>query len=145
LKKLLCLVLVVIFVVMGTGMAYAHSGGLDSLGGHYVRKPGKGFIVGTYHYHQGKYAGWIVTCKGDVPDPKLDKFECSIITDDSSPIITPIPSLEPASTLVTTSPITMPQTGQEEPFIIYIIAGILVLLGIGSFMLFVRKVSSKKE
>ena len=31
----------------------AHSGRTDSKGGHYVRTAGKGYPVGSYHYHNG--------------------------------------------------------------------------------------------
>ena len=33
--------------------AIAHPGKLDSNGGHYVRSPGHGYPVGSYHYHDG--------------------------------------------------------------------------------------------
>lgn len=33
--------------------AIAHPGRLDSNGGHYVRSPGHGYPVGSYHYHDG--------------------------------------------------------------------------------------------
>lgn len=33
--------------------AIAHPGRLDSSGGHYVRTPGHGYPVGSYHYHDG--------------------------------------------------------------------------------------------
>lgn len=59
---------------------YAHSGGLDSLGGHNVRTEGKGYEVGTYHYHKGQYAGWIVDNKGDIPTGN-DIFDPKLITD----------------------------------------------------------------
>ena len=59
---------------------YAHSGILDSLGGHNVITSGHGFDIGTYHYHRGIYAGWIVDNKGDIPNSN-SKFTPNIITD----------------------------------------------------------------
>ena len=38
---------VLIGVFLSSGTAFAHSGGLDSKGGHYNRK------TGEYHYHRG--------------------------------------------------------------------------------------------
>lgn len=47
--------------------SFAHPGRADNLGGHYVRKSGWGYPVGSYHYHSGPYAGYIVSTKGEVP------------------------------------------------------------------------------
>lgn len=33
-------------------IALGHPGRLDSKGGHYVRTPGWGYPVGSYHYHR---------------------------------------------------------------------------------------------
>ena len=40
-----CAILMSIFLI--PGVSFAHSGGLDSKGGHYNRK------TGEYHYHRG--------------------------------------------------------------------------------------------
>lgn len=63
--------------------AYAHSGGLDGLGGHNVRTAGHGFDVGTYHYHKGTFAGWIVNAKGEAPSGN-SIFNPALITDSVS-------------------------------------------------------------
>ena len=47
-KLFSCVILMSIFLI--PGVAFAHSGGLDSKGGHYNRK------TGEYHYHRGSGA-----------------------------------------------------------------------------------------
>ena len=45
---------VAILVLLCIGCsASAHPGGLDKNGGHYVRSPRAGYVVGEYHYHSG--------------------------------------------------------------------------------------------
>lgn len=46
-KKIFCLVAIVVLVALSIVSAFAHSGGTDSNGGHYNRD------TGTYHYHHG--------------------------------------------------------------------------------------------
>jgi hypothetical protein len=48
-KKLLILIVSLVFAVGTLSPAYAHGGGLDSQGGHNCRK---GACAGTYHCHQ---------------------------------------------------------------------------------------------
>ncbi len=67
-KKLTSLLLALVMLLMVfSPFALAHPGRTDSLGGHYVRKSGWGYKVGTYHYHKGPYAGHTVSYKGQVP------------------------------------------------------------------------------
>lgn len=46
-----CVVILVLLCIGCT--ASAHPGGLDKNGGHYVRTPREGYVVGEYHYHSG--------------------------------------------------------------------------------------------
>ena len=47
------LLIVLVLCLILTISAIAHPGRLDSSGGHYVRSPGHGYPVGSYHYHDG--------------------------------------------------------------------------------------------
>ena len=51
-RKIIIIVMFLINFVMIASDVFAHGGGLDSMGGHYVRTPGPGRIVGTYHFHR---------------------------------------------------------------------------------------------
>ncbi|MFH1778862.1 MAG: hypothetical protein ABH847_02395 [Candidatus Omnitrophota bacterium] len=51
-KKLIIIIMMLISLGVMTSECFAHSGGLDGWGGHYVRTPGPGRIVGTYHFHR---------------------------------------------------------------------------------------------
>lgn len=64
-RKLITLTLA--FSLLLATPSLAHSGRTDGLGGHYVRTAGKGYPVGTYHYHRGKYKGCTVEYKGQIP------------------------------------------------------------------------------
>lgn len=65
-KKLLS-ILLALSIFLGPVSAFAHPGRTDKCGGHYVRKAGWGYKVGTYHYHSGPYAGHTVSYKGQIP------------------------------------------------------------------------------
>lgn len=78
-KKILILLIMVITACLPIS-SYAHNGGLDALGGHHVWTGGYGYVVGTYHYHEGTYAGWIVSAKGHIPTGN-DVFDASLIAD----------------------------------------------------------------
>lgn len=56
-----------VFIMFFSINVLAHSGRTDSYGGHYVRTAGKGYPVGTYHYHSGPYTGYTVSYQGEVP------------------------------------------------------------------------------
>jgi hypothetical protein len=56
---MLRLLLVLAAVVVFTGLAFAHGGGLDALGGHHNRK------LGGYHFHQGSLAGHSFSSKSE--------------------------------------------------------------------------------
>jgi hypothetical protein len=108
-------IIVIILICIISISVYAHSGRTDSLGGHNVKTSGTGYEVGTYHYHSGKYAGWIVKNKGDIPDPKKDKYDASLISDGSKPIITPIQTTQKTTIISTTSkPTLTPQKTEVE-------------------------------
>lgn len=100
-KKYFKIIISIIIISMLSLNVFAHSGRTDSLGGHNVKTAGKGYEVGTYHYHTGKYAGWIVNKKGDVPNPNKDKYDPSLVTDGSISIIKPI--------IKTTKPVQTPK------------------------------------
>lgn len=51
-KKIFILLMIIIMLSV-INVALAHPGGLDANGGHYVRTPGWGYPVGSYHYHTG--------------------------------------------------------------------------------------------
>lgn len=51
-KKLILIVMTLVSLGMTASECFAHGGGLDSWGGHYVRTSGPGRIVGTYHSHR---------------------------------------------------------------------------------------------
>jgi len=74
-KKKIISLLLSLFMFLGTTSAFAHSGRTDSYGGHYVRTAGKGYKVGTYHYHSGPYKGYTVNQKGQVPDAFKKKYK----------------------------------------------------------------------
>lgn len=82
-KKILSIFATIITLILPFN-SFAHTGGLDSLGGHNVRTTGTEYEVGTYHYHKGTYAGWIVNNKGDIPNststfnPKLIKDSINV-------------------------------------------------------------------
>lgn len=44
--------IILFILLLTTSFCYAHPGGLDSRGGHYVRTSGWGYPVGSYHYHR---------------------------------------------------------------------------------------------
>ena len=52
-KKSYCLFTVLMLCLFISFSVIAHPGRLDSRGGHYVRSPGQGYPVGSYHYHDG--------------------------------------------------------------------------------------------
>lgn len=79
-KTYISMMLILLLFLTMSFSSFAHSGRLDSLGGHNVKTAGTGYEVGTYHYHQGIYAGWIVDNKGDVPNDKFT-FDNTLITD----------------------------------------------------------------
>lgn len=56
LRKNLMVVLIVFFTFCINTAVYSHPGRTDSKGGHYVRTPGWGYPVGSYHYHNGSNA-----------------------------------------------------------------------------------------
>lgn len=66
-KKTKIISLVLVLMIFFNVTVFAHPGRLDSDGGHYVRTAGWGYKVGTYHYHQGKYAGYTVSYRGEIP------------------------------------------------------------------------------
>lgn len=79
-KKIISVSLIgLILIILSSFNVFAHSGNLDSLGGHNVNTPTAGYEVGTYHYHTGPYAGWIVDKKGDIPDKSKDKFDATLV------------------------------------------------------------------
>lgn len=97
-KKIIILSLV--FTIILGVIVYAHPGRLDSIGGH------NNNAEGNYHYHTGKYAGWIVNKKGDVPNSKKDKYNPSLISGNISsppqsikPTLTPSLSVKPITSL----------------------------------------------
>ena len=50
--KKLMISLIIGLIILGMAVsAYAHSGRTDAFGGHTVRTPGPGRIVGEYHIH----------------------------------------------------------------------------------------------
>ena len=51
-KRLIVVVMMLVSISIMAGECFAHGGGLDRRGGHYVRTPGPGRIVGTYHFHR---------------------------------------------------------------------------------------------
>ena len=51
-KKLVIAIALLVSVVTMASECFAHGGGLDRMGGHYVRTAGLGRIVGTYHFHR---------------------------------------------------------------------------------------------
>jgi len=51
-RKIIMVAILLINLAMLANDAFAHGGGLDRRGGHYVRTPGPGRIVGTYHFHR---------------------------------------------------------------------------------------------
>lgn len=52
-NKILSITLTIVLTFSMVISASAHSGRTDSNGGHYVRTAGKGYPVGSYHYHNG--------------------------------------------------------------------------------------------
>ena len=46
-----CLFIILLLCLLFSISVIAHPGRLDSRGGHYVRSPGQGYPVGSYHYH----------------------------------------------------------------------------------------------
>ena len=50
-------------------IVFAHPGRTDSNGGHWVRKEGWGYEVGTYHYHNDGYAEETYTPSVITPQP----------------------------------------------------------------------------
>lgn len=77
-KKNILILVVIISLVLSLNV-FSHSGNTDSLGGHNVKTSGTGYAVGTYHYHSGNYAGWIVNFKGQIPDSN-SMFDAKLIT-----------------------------------------------------------------
>ncbi|GAW28548.1 SH3 domain-containing protein [Carboxydocella sp. ULO1] len=55
------LILIFSFTFLLPVSSFGHPGRTDRYGGHYVRTPGWGYPVGSYHYHNGGYSE-----KGDV-------------------------------------------------------------------------------
>lgn len=51
-KKLVVVIVALFSIAMMEQQCFAHGGGLDRQGGHFVRTPGHGRIVGTYHFHR---------------------------------------------------------------------------------------------
>ncbi len=51
-KKAMVVMLIIIGFCSMVSECFAHGGGLDSRGGHYVRTAGPGRIVGSYHSHR---------------------------------------------------------------------------------------------
>ena len=51
-KKIMVAIMLLVTMTVMTTECFAHSGGLDGWGGHYVRTPGWGRVVGTYHFHR---------------------------------------------------------------------------------------------
>ena len=51
-KRLIMVIMMLIGISVMASECFAHGGGLDRWGGHYVRTPGPGRIVGTYHFHR---------------------------------------------------------------------------------------------
>ncbi|MBU3143565.1 peptidoglycan-binding protein [Clostridium sp. CF012] len=52
-SKILSIMAATLIVFSTYASVGAHSGRTDSKGGHYVRTAGKGYPVGSYHYHNG--------------------------------------------------------------------------------------------
>ena len=52
-KVLLAVITICVSLFLINGIVLAHPGRTDSNGGHYVRKSGWGYPVGSYHYHNG--------------------------------------------------------------------------------------------
>ena len=72
-KKIISVVLAISIVISLISSAYCHSGRLDNDGGH------NNTSDGTYHYHVGRWAGWIVQSKGIIPSPETGIFEPDLI------------------------------------------------------------------
>lgn len=51
-RKIVMIAMLLVSFAMIASDAFAHGGGLDGWGGHYVRTPRPGRIVGTYHFHR---------------------------------------------------------------------------------------------
>ncbi len=51
-KKIIVIAMAIVTMCVMASECFAHSGGLDGWGGHYVRTPGPGRIVGSYHFHR---------------------------------------------------------------------------------------------
>lgn len=51
-KRLIVVIMMLVGISIMASECFAHGGGLDRWGGHYVRTPGPGRIVGTYHFHR---------------------------------------------------------------------------------------------
>lgn len=75
-KKFWSFCLIVFLCLFFNINSFAHSGNLDSLGGHHNNKEG------NYHYHEGTYAGWVVKLKGDNPNSEGAYFDPSLIYDE---------------------------------------------------------------
>lgn len=60
-KRIFCFILIFYMLTLS---AYSHPGRTDSRGGHYVRTPGMGYPIGSYHYHDG---GYITEVKNGIP------------------------------------------------------------------------------
>lgn len=56
-KKILCIALILFLISVS---AFAHPGGIDERGGHYVRSSGWDYEVGSYHYHDGEFVTEVV-------------------------------------------------------------------------------------
>ena len=59
--KVRAFLVVLLVVFISTTSVFSHPGRTDSSGGHYVRKSGWGYPVGSYHYHNGGTSSSIST------------------------------------------------------------------------------------
>lgn len=85
---------VLIFILIIGLSASAHPGKLDSNGGHYVRTPGHGYPVGSYHYHNGNSVTESVTEEPPEEPPALQKSPTTMNKQISIAIIAGLDILE---------------------------------------------------
>lgn len=86
-KKFFCFFL---FLCLISTSVFAHPGGTDARGGHYVRTPGWGYSVGSYHYHDGEY---ITEIKNGIPQVEVfaRAFPSKLYIDETSTIKVDMP------------------------------------------------------